>query len=64
LSALWRQLVILFVIAGGVALVSASVTTALYTRRFRLISKTLRRVEAGAPTTPDPATNNKATKSP
>jgi signal transduction histidine kinase len=35
------------VLGGGVALVSAFLTTALYTRRFRLISDTLRQAEAG-----------------
>jgi signal transduction histidine kinase len=38
---------LLFVLGGGVALVSAFLTTALYTRRFRLISDTLRQAEAG-----------------
>ena len=33
--------------AAGVALLSAFLTTALYTRRFRLISDTLRQAEAG-----------------
>ena len=47
LSGLWRQLTLLFVLGGAVALLSAFLTTALYTRRFRLISETLRRAEAG-----------------
>jgi signal transduction histidine kinase len=47
LSGLWRQLALLFALGGGVALLSAFFTTALYTRRFRLISETLRQAEAG-----------------
>ena len=47
LSGLWRQLTLLFALGGGVALLSALLTTALYTRRFRLISETLRQAEAG-----------------
>jgi signal transduction histidine kinase len=47
LSGLWRQFILLFILGGGVALVSAFLTTALYTRRFRLISETLRQAEAG-----------------
>jgi signal transduction histidine kinase len=47
LSGLWRQLTLLFALGGGLALLSAFVTTALYTRRFRLISDTLRQAEAG-----------------
>jgi signal transduction histidine kinase len=47
LSGLWRQFILLFVLGGGGALVSAFLTTALYTRRFRLISETLRQAEAG-----------------
>jgi signal transduction histidine kinase len=47
LSALWRQLILLFALGGGVALLAALLTTALYTRRFRLISETLRQAEAG-----------------
>ena len=47
LSGMWRQLTLLFVLGGGVALVSAFLTTALYTRRFRLIADTLRQAEAG-----------------
>jgi signal transduction histidine kinase len=47
LSGLWRQFVLLFILGGVVALASASLTTALYTRRFRLISDTLRQAEAG-----------------
>src|SRR5713226_1273775 len=47
LSGLWRQLTLLFALGGGLALLSAFLTTALYTRRFRLISETLRQAEAG-----------------
>jgi signal transduction histidine kinase len=47
LTGLWRQLTLLFVLSGGVALIAAFLTTALYTRRFRLISETLRQAEAG-----------------
>jgi signal transduction histidine kinase len=47
LSGLWRQFILLFVLGGGVALLSALFTTTLYTRRFRLISDTLRQAEAG-----------------
>lgn len=47
LSGMWRQLTMLFILGGGVALVSAFFTTALYTRRFRLIADTLRQAEAG-----------------
>ena len=47
LSGLWRQLLLFFALGGGVALLSAFLTTALYTRRFRLISETLRQAEAG-----------------
>lgn len=47
LSGLWHQFILLFVLGGVVALLSAFVTTALYTRRFRLISDTLRQAEAG-----------------
>ncbi|HVO93309.1 MAG TPA: HAMP domain-containing sensor histidine kinase [Terriglobales bacterium] len=47
LSGMWRQLTLLFALGGGVALLSAFLTTALYTRRFRLISETLRQAEAG-----------------
>jgi signal transduction histidine kinase len=47
LTGLWRQLTLLFALGGGVALLSAFLTTALYTRRFRLISETLRQAEAG-----------------
>jgi signal transduction histidine kinase len=47
LSGLWRQFILLFVLGGVVALLSASLTTALYTRRFRLISDTLRQAETG-----------------
>ena len=47
LSGLWHQFILLFILGGAVALVSAFLTTALYTRRFRLISDTLRQAEAG-----------------
>jgi signal transduction histidine kinase len=47
LSGLWHQLTLFFALGGGVALLSAFLTTALYTRRFRLISETLRQAEAG-----------------
>jgi signal transduction histidine kinase len=47
LSGLWRQFILLFVLGGAVALLSAFFITALYTRRFRLISDTLRQAEAG-----------------
>jgi signal transduction histidine kinase len=47
LAGMWRQLILLFALGGGVALLSAFLTTALYTRRFRLISETLREAEAG-----------------
>jgi signal transduction histidine kinase len=47
LSGLWRQLTLLFALGGAVALVSAFLTTALYTRRFRMISEALRQAEAG-----------------
>jgi signal transduction histidine kinase len=47
LAGLWRQLALLFVLGGAVALVSAFLTTALYTRRFRLIADALRQAEAG-----------------
>jgi signal transduction histidine kinase len=47
LSGLWHQFILLFALGGGVALLSAFFTTALYTRRFRLISDTLRQAEAG-----------------
>lgn len=47
LSGLWRQLTLLFALGGGVALLSAFLTTALYTRRVRLISEALRQAEAG-----------------
>jgi signal transduction histidine kinase len=46
-SGLWRQFILLFALGGIVALLSASFTTALYTRRFRLISDTLRQAETG-----------------
>lgn len=47
LTGLWHQFILLFALGGAVALVSAFLTTALYTRRFRLISETLRQAEAG-----------------
>ena len=47
LAGLWRQFILLFVLGGAVALLSAFFTTALYTRRFRLITDTLRQAEAG-----------------
>ncbi len=47
LSGLWHQIVLLFALGGAVALISAFLTTALYTRRFRLIADTLRQAEAG-----------------
>jgi len=47
LAGLWRQLTLLFGLGGAVALLSAFLTTALYTRRFRLISDALRQAEAG-----------------
>ena len=47
LSGMWRQLTLLFALGGGIALISAFLTTAIYTRRFRLISDTLRQAEAG-----------------
>ncbi len=47
LAGMWRQFVLLFVLGGGVALISAFLTTALYSRRFRLIAEALRQAEAG-----------------
>src|SRR5437870_4852574 len=47
LSGMWRQLTLLFALGGVVALLSALLTTTLYTRRFRLISEALRQAEAG-----------------
>jgi signal transduction histidine kinase len=47
LAGLWRELTLLFGLGGAVALLSALLTTALYTRRFRLIADTLRQAEAG-----------------
>jgi two-component system sensor histidine kinase HydH len=47
LAGLWRQLTLLFVLGGGVALLSAFFTTALYTRRFHLITEALRQAEEG-----------------
>lgn len=46
-SGMWRQFILLLALGGVVALASAFLTTALYTRRFRLISETLRQAEAG-----------------
>ncbi len=46
-SGLWRQFTLLFLLGANVALLSAFLTTALYTRRFRLISEALREAEAG-----------------
>ena len=46
-SGLRDQFILLFVLGGIVALLSASLSTALYTRRFRLISDTLRQAETG-----------------
>ena len=47
LAGMWRQLTLLLALGGGVAVLSAFLTTALYTRRFRLISETLRQAEDG-----------------
>ncbi len=47
LSGIWRELTFLFVLGAGIALLSAFLITTLYTRRFRLISETLRQAEAG-----------------
>jgi signal transduction histidine kinase len=47
LAGLWRQLTLLFVLGGAVALLCAFFTTTLYTRRFRLITETLRQAEQG-----------------
>ncbi len=47
LAGLWREMALLFVLGGAVSLLSALLTTALYTRRFRLISDALRKAEAG-----------------
>ncbi|HXG50110.1 MAG TPA: HAMP domain-containing sensor histidine kinase [candidate division Zixibacteria bacterium] len=47
ISGMWRQLTLLFALGGGIALLSAFLTTALYTKRFRLIADTLRSAEAG-----------------
>jgi signal transduction histidine kinase len=47
IAALWRELTLLFGLGGAVALLSAFLTTTVYTRRFRLISETLRQAEAG-----------------
>jgi signal transduction histidine kinase len=46
-TGLWRQFTFLFLLGGGVSLLSAFLTTALYTRRFRVISDALRQAEAG-----------------
>ena len=46
-SGLWRQFTLLFLLGASVALLAAILTTALYTRRFRLISEALREAEAG-----------------
>lgn len=46
-SGLWRQFTLLFLLGADVALLAAFLTTALYTRRFRLISDALREAEAG-----------------
>lgn len=47
ISGLWRQFTLLFLLGADVALLAAFLTTALYTRRFRLISDALREAEAG-----------------
>ncbi len=47
LAGIWRQLTSLLILGGGLALLSAFLITTLYTRRFRLISETLRQAEAG-----------------
>lgn len=47
LSGIGQRLTVLFLIAGAVALGSAFLTTALYTKRFRLISEALTQAEAG-----------------
>lgn len=46
-SGLWRQFTLLFLLGADVALLAAFLTTALYTRRFRLINDALREAEAG-----------------
>ena len=46
-SGLWRQFTLLFLLGADVALLAAFLTTALYTRRFRLINQTLREAAAG-----------------
>ncbi|MGH7769158.1 MAG: sensor histidine kinase [Candidatus Binatia bacterium] len=46
-SGLWRQFTLLFLLGADVALLAAFLTTALYTRRFRLINEALREAEAG-----------------
>lgn len=46
-SGMWRQFTLLFLLGADVALLAAFLTTALYTRRFRLINKTLREAAAG-----------------
>src|SRR5918993_1410094 len=45
LTGMWRQLTLLFALGGGIALLSAFLTTGLYTRRFSIISETLRQAE-------------------
>jgi signal transduction histidine kinase len=47
LAGLWRELALLFVLGGGVAFLSAFATTALYTKRFRMITDALRQAEEG-----------------
>jgi signal transduction histidine kinase len=47
LAALWGELTLLLGLGGAVALLSAFLTTALYTRRFRLVRDALRHAEAG-----------------
>jgi signal transduction histidine kinase len=46
-SGMWRQFTLLFLLGADVALLAAFLTTALYTRRFRLINQTLREAAAG-----------------
>ena len=47
LEGIEQQLTILLIVAGIVALSAAFLTTALYTRRFRIIGEALRQAEAG-----------------
>ncbi len=47
LAGMEKQLTVLLVLAGVVALSSAFLTTALYTRRMRIIGEALRQAEAG-----------------